>query len=305
MNRSILRLCLPLGFATLVGAGTVLTPAPQEPAFEVHEVVGPIAYLEGAGGNIGLFNGEDGFLLIDTQLARHRDGVVGAVAEYLGVDPTLASAAPLYLVNTHWHGDHVGNNEAFGRSMVPIVAHAGVRARMLPEEGLEGRSQAYPRAALPTLTYQDELALHLNGESIRVVHYPAAHTDGDSVVFFETSKVVHCGDIFFNGRFPFIDAGSGGTPDGYAAAIEAVLAATDVDWRIIPGHGPLAARADLEASLEMIRDCTARVRGALAAGRTVEEMIEAELLGDYAEAWSWSFISAERFLGDLAAGLSK
>ena len=90
-------------------------------------------------------------------------------------------------------------------------------------EGVEGRSQAYPRAALPTLTYQDELALHLNGESIRVVHYPAAHTDGDSVVFFETSKVVHCGDLFFNGRFPFIDVGSGGSPEGYAAAMEAIL----------------------------------------------------------------------------------
>lgn len=306
MKHLALRLGLPLGFAALLGAGTLLAPERiQEPRFTVHSVAGSIAYLEGYGGNIGLFNGPDGFLLIDNQVKQVEEGMVAALAEHLGVDSTLATAAPLYLVNTHWHADHVGNNDVFGRSRVPILAHRNVRRRMSDDEQIGGRTQAFPKEALPTLTYTDEFALHLNGEEITVRHYPGAHTDGDSVVFFETSKVVHCGDVFFNGRFPFIDSGSGGGPVGYAAAIEAILEATDDSWKIIPGHGPLGTYADLEAAHAMLTTCTERVRKALAEGKTVEDMQKAELLGDLAEEYSWNFISAERFIADLVAGLSQ
>lgn len=298
------RLGLGLAFAATMAAGTVLAPVQQEPSFTVHEVAGPVAYLEGAGGNIGLLDTEDGFFLIDTQLGNAEEGVVGAVAEHLGVEPDQARAAPLYLLNTHWHGDHVGNNAAFGGSGVAIVAHGNVRRRMTGAGDVEGRTQEYPREALPTLTYEDELALHLGGEEITVRHYPGGHTDGDSVVYFDTSKAVHCGDLFFNGLFPFIDAGSGGSPEGYLAAVGAILEATDDSWKYIPGHGPLATRADLEASHAMIADCVGRVREALEAGRTVQEMQEAGLLDDYAEDWSWGFIDEDRFVADLVAGLS-
>lgn len=298
------RALLLLSFSGLTLAGVWLRPQ-QEPEFTVHEVRGSISYLEGVGGNIGLLNGEDGFLLVDTQLARFEDGVVGAIADYLDMESTLATAAPLYLVNTHWHGDHVGNNAPFGRSRVPIVAHDNVRARMVPEDGVEGRTQAAPKEALPTLTYGDSLRMHFGDERIEVQHYPAGHTDGDSVVFFETSKVVHCGDLFFESRFPFIDSGSGGTPRGYLAAVDGILARIDDTWRVIPGHGALTDQAGLQAFRDMLATCIERVQKALDAGQTVEEMIEAELLGDFAKTHDWQFINQGRFLGDLATGLSQ
>jgi cyclase len=303
MHVSLLRLGLPAGFLTLIGVGAVLAPRVQEPSFTVHQVAGPISYLEGAGGNIGLLNGPGGFLLIDTQLAQAEQGVVGAIADYLGVKPDEAAGAPLYLLNTHWHGDHVGNNGVFGGAGVSIVAHENVRRRMTGAEGVEGNTGDAPAEALPSLTFEDQIALHIGGESIRVVHFPSAHTDGDSVVFFETSKVVHMGDLFFNGLFPFIDSGSGGSPTGYAAAIGSILEVVGDDWRIIPGHGPLASRDDLVRASAMLTTAIERVQAALDRGQSVEEMLEAGLLDDYKDAWGWRFIPAERFIADLAVGL--
>lgn len=293
------RFALPLALVSACGLVAAVVPGPrtvpiparqQQATFRVHPVAGAVSYLEGAGGNIGLCLGAQGLVVVDTQLDRFREQVLAAIA---GVD----GSAPRYVLNTHHHGDHVGNNEPLGERRVPIVAHENVRRRMA-----SGGNDASPAAALPTLTFSDRVLLHLGGEQIEMRHVGPGHTDGDSVVFFRTSKVLHMGDLFFNGSFPFIDVQSGGSPSGYAAAVEGVLGEVDEGWKIIPGHGPLASRADLERFLAVLRDCIERVRDGLAEGSSVQEMQDSEIFGDY-EGWGSGFISAERFVADLAAGL--
>lgn len=273
----------------LAGAGVATAWTLQEPTFEVHPVAGTVSMLVGDGGNIGLCLTDDGLIVVDDQLARQRETVVGMIA-------SVTPEPPRFLLNTHHHGDHVGNNEPFGELRVPIVSHAAVRRRLAADS-------ATPRVALPSVTYEESLWLHLGDERVEVRHFGPGHTDGDSVAFFHTSKVVHMGDLFFHGRFPFIDLGSGGTPEGYAASVAAVVESIDPSWKVIPGHGPLASYDDLRAFHAALEDCIAKVRGALEAGKTVEDMITEGLLADYEE-WSWRFISTERFLGDLAAALA-
>jgi glyoxylase-like metal-dependent hydrolase (beta-lactamase superfamily II) len=263
-----------------------------------HEVQGTVSYLEiPGGGNVGLCNGADGLIVVDDHLARSRD----ALLEALGA---ITEDAPRFLLNTHWHADHTGNNQVFGERRVPILAHDNVRARLVGGEGVEGRKgENTPASAVPTVTYEHSVRLHLNGEEIEVRHYGPGHTDGDSVVFFRTSKVVHMGDLCFNGMFPYIDAGSGGSPTGYARSVENVLAEIDGDWKVIPGHGPLADAEDLERFHVMLVDCIERVKEGLNQGKDAQTMLRDGLLADYDAEWSWSFITTARFLTDLAAAL--
>lgn len=288
---------LPLVGLAVAGVGLAAWTSLQEPTYEIRPVAGTVSILAiPGGGNMGLCQGDDGLVVVDSHLAQSREAVLAAIAERTG-------DAPRFLLNTHWHADHTGTNEAFGAQRVPIVAHANVRARLVGAEGVEGRTgEDVAPAALPTVTYRDALDLHLNGERIEVRHYGAGHTDGDSVVFFHGSKVVHVGDLCFNGLFPFIDAGSGGDPVGYAAAMRHVLDSIDETWKVIPGHGPEGGREDLARCHAMLVTAIERVQGALAEGVTVEEMVEGGLLEEY-EDWSWSFISTQRFLGDLATAL--
>ncbi len=300
-----LRLVLPLLLASLVYAAVSLGPSTQENSVEVVPVTDSIAMLEGGGGNIGLFKGPEGVLWIDTNLPNFKDGILAAGARYLGIEGEAVPKAPRYLVDTHWHGDHVGNNLVFGGARVSIIAQDNVRARMVPLDGIVGRGQAYPSEALPTVTFEEGLHLHLNGESIHLVHFPAAHTDGDCALFFEKAHVVHCGDIFFNHRFPFIDSSSGGTPRGYLAAMDGILERIDDTWRVIPGHGSLATRKEMVLAREMLATSIERVQAALDAGQSAEEMVEQGLLGDFSDEWGWAFVSAERFTEELAKGLSQ
>ena len=191
-------------------------------------------------------------------------------------------------LNTHWHFDHTGGNENLGNAGVFIVAHDNVRERMSVDQVIEVYDltvEAAPPAALPDITFGDALTFHLNGDTVRAVHVPAAHTDGDVLVRFESANVVHMGDLYFNGAYPFIDVGSGGTLQGVIAGVQRALKLVDDSTKIIPGHGPLATRADLENYLGMLETVRQRVVEAKQAGQSDEEILAANLTHDLDAAW--------------------
>lgn len=249
-----------------------------------------IYMLQGQGGNIGVLKGPDGVFVIDSQFANIAPRNLAKINE-------IAGAAPKYLVNTHWHGDHTGGNANFGAT---IIAHDNVRARLVTDQNtvLLGNARSTPAAdpaAWPVITFDDDLTLHLNGQTIRVFHTPDAHTDGDAMVYFEEADVIHLGDVFFTGRFPFIDISSGGSVAGAIAALSVARDMAGEDTVIIPGHGPVSSREDVIATIGMLEDVGAAVREAMDAGMTADEAVGADILAAWDEAWGGGFISAEVF----------
>jgi glyoxylase-like metal-dependent hydrolase (beta-lactamase superfamily II) len=251
-------------------------------------VAGPIHMLEGRGGNIGVSVGSDGILMIDDQFK--------PLAEKIRAALTSLSPGKLeFVINTHWHGDHTGGNVVFGAD-APIMAHTRVRERMVTGGNIRGREiPPAPPQALPVVTYDDGISIHFNGEEIRIVHYPRSHTDGDSVVFFTKSNVVHMGDLFFAGRFPFVDLDSGGSILGLISSLDKILKNLADDVKIIPGHGPLSTVQDLRAYHAMIIETSAIVRGRIAAGQSLEEIKTAGLHERWAS-WGTGFISTDAWI---------
>jgi cyclase len=217
-----------------------------------------VAVLFGAGGNIGVSYGEDATVLIDDQFAPLTPKIQAAIN-------ALGAAPVKYLINTHWHGDHSGGNENFGKAGALIMAHDNVRVRMASEQKRGDRvTPASPKTALPVVTYDGGLKLHLNGEEVRAVHVDPAHTDGDSIIYWSKSNVIHMGDTFFNKvTFPFVDLSSGGDVKGVIKAADIALALANDDTKIIPGHGPVATRAELKAYRDMVAEVVLRVGTAM------------------------------------------
>ncbi|QLC23747.1 MBL fold metallo-hydrolase [Parasphingopyxis algicola] len=245
-----------------------------------------VAVLFGRGGNIGVSYGEDGTVLIDDQFAPLTGRIQSAIAG-LGADPVR------FLINTHWHGDHTGGNENFGEAGAVIMAHENVRVRMAAN-GRDGR--VVPQAALPVVTYHDGVKLHLNGDTVHAIHLHNGHTDGDSVIWWENANVAHMGDLYFNRiSLPYIDRDSGGSAQGMAAAIDRVLAITDDETRIIPGHGPMATRADLIGYRNMLLTINEQVQAAIDAGNSLEEIQAMNIAAPYEV--EGGFISAEQYIG--------
>lgn len=228
-----------------------------------------VAVLFGAGGNIGVSYGPDGTVLIDDQFAPLTPKIQAAIAE-------LGAAPVTYLINTHWHGDHSGGNENFGKAGALIMAHDHVRERMLGiQKSGRGNDPASPVEALPTVTYHDGIKLHLNGDEVQVKHMKHGHTDGDSVIFWKKANVVHMGDLFFHKMsLPFIDLNSGGNVRGVQAAAEKVLTMVNEDTKIIPGHGPMATKADLIAYRDMLKTVIGAVEKAQGEGKSLEAVQE-------------------------------
>lgn len=252
-----------------------------------------IYMLEGSGGNIGLSVGEDGVFLIDDQFAPLTEKLLAAIAE-------VSDKPVRFVINTHWHGDHVGGNENLANKGAIIMAHDNVRVRM----AAPGRRQ-YPEKALPLMTFSDTNTYHLNGRKIHAFHVHKAHTDGDTIVHFEDVNIIHAGDIMFNGIYPFIDLNSGGSVDGYLAALERLLAITDDETKIIAGHGPMASRKDVLASIKMISGAKAKVAELVKQGKSLEEVQAADPLSDLHEDWEWAFITGERFTQSLYRDLTE
>lgn len=257
-----------------------------------------VAVLFGSGGNIGLSYGKDGNVLVDDQYAPLTDKIVAAVK---GVDPDPVK----FVINTHWHRDHSGGNENLGKAGAVIVAHDNVRRRMSVDQfsKLFGATPASPKAALPVVTFGEGVTLHLNGDELQVIHVRNAHTDGDSLIYWRKAKVLHMGDVFFHKMsLPFIDLESGGSIDGEIAAVRKALEIAAPDAKIVPGHGPVATRAELEAYLAMLVDVRGKVAAAIAAGKTLQA-IKADNPAKPFEIPK-GFISADAFVETIFTSLS-
>ncbi len=252
-------------------------------------VAGNIQMLEGSGGNIAVSTGPDGVLMVDDQFAPLAEKIAAAI-EKLDQGPIK------FVLNTHWHGDHTGGNAHFGRK-ASIVAHANVRKRLADKSDT-------PKEALPVVTFGDSASVHFNGEEIRLIHLGPGHTDGDSIVHFTKSGVFHMGDLFFNGRFPFVDLGSGGDVAGLLKITEAALEKIPADAKIIPGHGALATRSDLEKYRDMLVETTGLVKKAIAEGKSVADVKAAGLPEKWKE-WGTGFINTSRWLEVSYNSLSK
>jgi glyoxylase-like metal-dependent hydrolase (beta-lactamase superfamily II) len=240
-----------------------------------------LAMLVGAGGNIAVSTGADGPVIVDDQFAPLAAKITAAVK-------ALQDAPIRFVINTHHHFDHTGGNEAFGGAGALIFAHENVRVRLSQDQVSKLREfkvPAAPPAALPVVTFDEGVTLHWNGETIRVEHVPHAHTDGDSHVWFESANVVHMGDTFVNGFFPFVDIESGGGIAGLIDSANRVLARAKPDTRIIPGHGPLGTPEDLEKYRDMLVDVKARIEKGIASGATLEAFLATKPLADLDAEW--------------------
>lgn len=259
--------------------------------------------LTGAGGNLGLSVGPDAVFLIDDQFAPLAPKIKAAIAK-------LTTKPVSFLLNTHFHFDHTGGNESFGSDGALIVAHDNVRRRLSTDQlialaGTTSAQKASPKVALPVVTVSGELRFHINGDEIHAFHVPRAHTDGDLIVHFRPSDVVHMGDVFFNGMYPFIDASSGGSPEGVVLAYDRVLALAGERTKIIPGHGPLARKADLQASRDMLATVIKRVADMRRAGKTESEVIAAKPSADFDARFGGGFIKPDVFIAMVLAGVGR
>ena len=247
--------------------------------------------FEGAGGNSVAYVGSEGVVLVDTGFAPMDEPLRAAVGK-------LSNKPVRIVVNTHWHLDHVGGNQALATSKAVVVAHENVRRHMSTDQHLaviDRQVPASPAQALPMVTYQDRLTLHWGQEEISLIHIPAGHSDGDTVVFFRSSKVIHTGDLFFNCGYPYIDISHGGTIDGMIAAVEKLLDLADASTHIVPGHGPLATVGDLETYLKMLKDFRHAIANEVANGKDLKDILEAPPTVDLDAKWGKVFFPPEQF----------
>lgn len=293
MNRTLVALFCSL---TLAPAAIAQIPSPK-----TVDLGSGLHVIHGAGGNIGVSAGADGAFVIDDQYPNSAAANLAKIQE-------IAGSAPRYLVNTHWHADHAGGNESFAKSGAMIFAHENVRKRLnaeTPSTGFDGKPWvAAPDAALPVITFTAGVDFHLNDETIRVTHVKASHTDGDAMVWFVEPNVLHMGDLFFNGIFPVIDLGSGGSVRGYLDVMRETHAKVNDTVKIIPGHGDVATRADLAKQIAMLDGAIKAVDARIKAGDSLEKTIAARPLKPWSS-YAWSFISEESFTRTLYAGLKQ
>ena len=248
--------------------------------------------LTGAGGNIGLSTGTDAVFVVDDQYAPLAPKILAAIAQ-------VTNTPVRFVVNTHWHWDHTGGNEAMGNAGALLVAHDNVRRRMSSEqvsEFFQRTTPPSPAGALPVITFTDTVTFHINGDDVLAFHVANAHTDGDAFILWRKANVVHTGDVFFNGRFPFIDLSSGGSIDGLIAAIDVLLTLGDDNVRIIPGHGELSDRAAVREYLKMLTTVRDRVRQQKAAGRSLEQTLVTRPTAEFDARWGTGFIKPDQFI---------
>ncbi|MBZ5505626.1 MAG: MBL fold metallo-hydrolase [Acidobacteriia bacterium] len=256
---------------------------------KVEKVAGTVYMLQGAGGNIGASVGDDGIVIVDDEFLPLAEKIEAALKG-------ITDKPVKVVLNTHWHGDHTGSNQHFGEK-APIVAQENVRKRLASGgKGRFGETKPAEKAALPIITFENDVSVHLNGEDIHAIHFPHGHTDGDSVIFFKQSNVVHMGDDFFNGgMFPYIDLDSGGSVQGMIAGDEKVLAEIPDDVKIIPGHGPLATKDDLKKFITVLKETSAAVQAEMKKGKTLDQLKQEKVLAKW-DSWGQSFIKTDVFI---------
>lgn len=270
----------------------VVTVVAEEVEVTAVQVKDKIFVLTGKGGNIGLFIGEDGTFLIDDQYAPLTEKIVVAIS-------SVGGEYPRFLINTHYHGDHTGGNENMGGLGALIFSHDNVRERLRTGSYLAAFDMKQPKtskAGLPVVTFSRDMSFHLNGDTVQALHAPHAHTDGDSFIVFEKSNVVHAGDLFFNGFYPFIDVDHGGSLKGMIKGVDRILAMIDDDTVVIPGHGPLGDKAQLEEYREMLAEAFKRLNRLKADGKSAAEAVEAKPLADLEEEWGDGLFNGDRWI---------
>jgi cyclase len=268
------------------------------------KVAGNIYMLQGAGGNIAASIGDDGIVIVDDQFAPLAEKIQASLKS-LGI----TNKPVRFVINTHYHGDHTGGNAPFSNAGSTVIAQDNVRKR-LETGGTAGNggsirqeNKAAERAALPIITFEHDVTVHLNGEDIRALHFPAGHTDGDSIIFFPKNNVVHMGDDFVRYGFPFIDVASGGSVQGMIAAMEKATAQLPADVKVIPGHGALSNLDDVREFTKMLKETSAVVENALKARKTLEQIKQEKILEPWRK-WSGDFVNADTFIETLYNSLT-
>ena len=309
MNRGLwkpaARVTLVLGVLLALG----ISARPQNQDFskvqiKVTKVSANIYLLEGEGGNIAASVGEDGIVIVDDQFAPLADKIQAALKDLKITDKPVR-----FVINTHYHGDHTGGNEPFANSGSTVIAQDNVRRR-LETGGTAGnggsiKMEAKPAAkgALPVITFEHDVTVHLNGEDIRALHFPAGHTDGDAVIFFPKNNVVHMGDDFVRYGFPFIDVASGGSVQGMMEAMEKASAQLPPDVKVIPGHGALSNLDDVREFVKMLKETSAAVQKALDEHKTLDQMKQEKILEPWKK-WSGGFLDSDKFIETLYNSLT-
>jgi cyclase len=293
-----------LAIVFVVSTAATLAAAQQDFSkveIKAEKVSGNVYMLTGAGGNIGVSAGDDGIVIVDDQFAPLAGKIRAALKD-------ITDKPVRFVINTHWHGDHTGGNPQFGETST-IIAHTNVRKRLA--EGMAGAPPipATPpmvKAGLPVITFDHDVTVHVNGEDIQAIHFPSGHTDGDSVIFFPNSHVVHMGDDFVTYGFPFIDLRSGGSVKGMIAACEKIMATLPADTKVIPGHGPLSTVDDLKPFVQMLRETSAIVQKGIDQHKTIEQLQKENVLAAYADKWSpkGAFIDTNKHIETLYNDLS-
>jgi cyclase len=271
---------------------------------KVSKVSGNIYLLEGQGGNIAASVGEDGIVIVDDEFAPLAEKIQAALKDLKITDKPVR-----FVINTHYHGDHTGGNPPFANSGSTVIAQDNVRKRLLSGGtagnggSLKMENKPAEKAALPIITFEHDVTVHLNGEDIRALHFPAGHTDGDAIIFFPKNNVVHMGDDFVRYGFPFIDVVSGGSVQGMTDGLEKAIAQLPADVKVIPGHGQLSNLDDVRSYIQMLKDTTAAVQKALAAKKTVDQMKQEKILAPWAK-WSGDFVNQDTFIETIFNSLT-
>jgi len=289
--------CLTL---LLAAAAVARAQAPASVVIETQALRSGLHVLRGAGCNVVVWNGPDGVLVVDSGNAASAPQLLEAIGR-------VADGSLRFLVNTHWHPDHVGGNTALRRAGALPIAHQQTRALMSERQAVPAYDlevPAAPRDALPLVTFDDTLTLHLNGDSLALLHVPGAHGDGDLIAWWESANVVHVGDAYYAGGYPFVDSANGGSLAGLVAALETVLSRADARTVIVPGHGPVSNRAELTAYRDMLVAVGRRVRELVEQGKNLDEVLAAQPTAEYDERYGPRAVSAERFVRILYADLS-
>jgi cyclase len=278
---------------------TVPTTQSDEMKIMTTPITNEIYMITGEGGNIGLFTGEDGTFLIDDQYAPLTEKIIAAIK-------SVGGEFPKFLLNTHYHGDHTGGNENLGQGGTLIFSHDNVRERLstgyaIVEFGM--KQKAISPKGLPVVTFSEDISFHLSGDSVHAIHVPHAHTDGDSFVYFKSANVIHAGDLFFNGFYPFIDVTHGGSLKGMIKGVDKLLSLADDSTKIIPGHGPLGDKAQLASYREMLETAYERLRKLKAEGKTAQEAIAAKPLADLDATWGDGIFTSDRWIEIIYSGV--
>lgn len=295
-----------LYFAFCILFFTVSTALGQDQEFDkvqikIVKAADNVHMLMGSGGNIGVCTGDDGVFLVDDQFAPLTEKIKAAIGK-------ISNKDICFLINTHWHFDHVGGNENMGEAGAVIIAHENARNRMSTDQFIDffqKQIPASPKIALPIITFTQDLTFHLNENEIHVFHVKNAHTDGDAIVYFKNSNVIHTGDIYFAGLYPFIDTGSHGSVNGVIDAAKYVLSIINDDTKVIPGHGHLSNKAELGGYVDMLISLRDKVNNHISEGKTLKEIQAAKPTQEFDEKWGHGFLSPDQFVQILYNDLSR